>query len=152
MCRIYSEAALLEGGHVGSIGSEAQKSRSRRCHGREQLVELSWYPGRCAEGTFGVHFVAEGTLPHSIWLAPWRCLGHLGHSVELWITKGAEIQVSSELETSSEQHYFEAPPLLVLDIQEDVDAELGALYSEEEEPWYPNRRREWYTLDFIIYF
>lgn len=36
---------------MGSIGSEAQKSRSRRCHGREQLVELIWYPGGCAEGT-----------------------------------------------------------------------------------------------------
>lgn len=67
--------------------------------------------------------------------------------MELWITKGgAEIQVSSQLDTSFEEHYFEAL-LLFLDLQSETDsARLGALCSEEEKSWDANRGRAWCAL------
>lgn len=106
-------------GKWAALGQKPRDSISRRCPGTEQLLELTWWPGRCAEDWF--HFVSKGPSPYPIWPTPWRCLGHLGRNVELWITKGAVTHVSSQLDTSSEEHYFEGPPPLFLDIQSDVD-------------------------------
>lgn len=40
----------------------------------------------------------------------------------VWVTEGAETHMASQLNTSSEERYFEASPALFLDIQSDVNS------------------------------
>lgn len=69
--------------------------------------------------------------------------------MELWITKAAETQVSSQLDSSPEQQHFVTLPPLFLDIQSHVDPARAWRFL-----WRGGRTLgptgAWYTLDFNL--